>query len=92
MSEEQSEPRSEGSPREVADEMEQGGDEMEKKLGEFDEQIDDAKKAADNRPEAGSDAIADVAGDWEDEAAGADQGDDATDAPKDDDEKRDADD
>ena len=60
MSEEESEPRSEGSPREVADDMERKGDEMESKLEEFDEGIDDAKKAAEKRPEAGSDVLDDV--------------------------------
>ena len=92
MSEEESEPRSEGSPGEVADDMERGGDDMEAKLEKLDDHIDEAHKAADNRPEAGSDVLGDVAGDWEDEAAGADQGDDATDAPKDDTAKRDSED
>lgn len=76
--------------REKADEMEQDADRMEDRIDELDGDISDAKKAADNRPEAGSDVIGDVAGDWEDEAAGADQGDDATDAHRDDSGKRDA--
>ena len=83
--------RPEDGPREAADEMEREADQMEEQLDELGDEIDEAEAAAERRPEAGSDLLGDVAGDWEDEAAGAQQGDDAVDAPRQDPDKRDAD-
>ena len=78
--------------REAAEAMERDADEMEQHLEELDGSIADAEKAAANRPEADSDILGDVAGDWEEEAEGAQQGDDAVDAARDDPDKRDAND
>ena len=75
---------------EAAQSMEKDADEMQHDLDELEGDIEDAKSAAKQRPEADSDLLGDVAGDWEDEAAGADHGDDATDAPREDSGKRDA--
>jgi len=83
--------RPEDEPREAAGEMERDADEMEEQLDELGDEIDEAESAAERRPEAGSDLLGDVAGDWEDEASGAQQGDDAVDAPRRDPDKRDAD-
>ncbi len=67
---------------EAAEPMERNAAEMEHDLGKLDEGIDAAKDAASKRPEAGSDAIGDVAGDWEDEATGSQQGEDAEDTER----------
>jgi t-SNARE complex subunit (syntaxin) len=79
------------SAREAADRMEQDADRMEERVEELGEHIEEAEQAAARRPEADSDILGDVAGDWEDEASGADQGEDAVDAARSDPEKRDAD-
>lgn len=65
--------------REEADEMAQAGDRMEKRLDGLDEDIDEAKTVAAQRQDA-PDPTDEVAGDWEGEASGAGQGDDATDS------------
>ena len=83
--------RHEEGAREAAQEMERDAERMDEELDRLGEHIDEAEKAAANRPEAGSDVIEDVAGDWEDEASGADQGEDAVDAEQRDPDKRDAD-
>jgi hypothetical protein len=77
--------------RDVVRHMARDADAMDKELEHLDSHISDAEKAAENRPEAGSDALADAAGDWEDEASGAQQGEDAVDAAEPDPDKRDAD-
>ena len=55
------------------------GDRMEERLDGLDDSIDEAKKVAAQRQDA-PDPKNQVAGDWEGEASGADQGDDATDS------------
>jgi hypothetical protein len=82
--------RHEEGAREAADEMERDAERMDHELERLGSHISDAEKAKENRPEAGSDAVADVAGDWEEEAEGAQQGEDAVDAAQDDPDKRDA--
>jgi hypothetical protein len=47
---------------------------MEAELDELGDEIDQAESAAAARPEADSDLLGDVAGDWEDESSGASQG------------------
>ena len=66
--------------REATDEMGRDGDEMEERLETLDEHIDEAQEAAANRPEAQDEEGGEIAGDWEDQSAGAQQGDDAIDA------------
>ena len=65
---------------EAAASMERDADEMQHDLDKLEDDIDDAKAAKDKRPEADSDIVGDVAGDWEDEATGASQGEDAEDS------------
>ncbi len=72
--------------REQTTEMARTADGMEERIDELGGEIDDAKKTAAQRQDA-PDATVDadepagqVAGDWEGEASGADQGDDATDS------------
>ena len=77
--------------REAEQEMERDAEEMEEQLEDLGEDIEGAEQAAANRPEADSDFVGDVAGDWEDEASGAQQGEDAVDANQRDPDKRDAD-
>jgi hypothetical protein len=84
--------RQEEAAREAAQAMDRDAARMEHELGRLGEHIEDAEKAAENRPEAGSDALADATGDWEQEASGAQQGEDAVDAAEPDEDKRDADD
>ena len=64
---------------EAAQSMEKDADEMQHDLDKLEDDIDGAKSAAKQRPEADSDLLGDVAGDWEDEATGAQQGEDAED-------------
>jgi hypothetical protein len=71
--------RPEEAAKEVANEMERSGDQMEHELKRLDSHIGDAKDAASKRQEAGSDALEDAAGDWEDEATGSQQGEDPED-------------
>ena len=72
--------------REQTGEMAKTADGMEERIDELGGDIDDAKKTAAQRQDApdettGPDEPAgQVAGDWEGEASGADQGDDATDS------------
>jgi len=68
--------------RRAAREMDRDGARMEHELERLGEHIDEAQAAKEKRPEAGSDAIADVAGDWEDEAMGSQQGEDAEDTER----------
>lgn len=56
--------------------MEQRGDEMEQRLNEVEEHLDEAKQAAANPPVEPDEG---VAGDWEGEATGSQQGEDAKD-------------
>ena len=74
--------RQEEEAKRVAGEMERSGDQMEHELQRLDSHIDEAKDAASKRQEAGSDALADATGDWEDEATGAQQGEDAEDTER----------
>ena len=76
--------RQEEEVRAAADEMERDADRMDHELDRLGEHIDEAENAADARPEAHRDLIGDVAGDWEDEATGSQQGEDAVDAARDD--------
>lgn len=62
--------------------MERSGDQMEHELHRLDSHIDEAKDAATKRQEYGSDALEDATGDWEDEATGAQQGEDPEDTEK----------
>ena len=80
----------EQSARDAADEMARDAEQMEQKIDDLDESIDDAEKAAAQRPEADSDLLGDVAGDWEEEAEGAQQGEDAVDAARENPDKADA--
>ena len=57
--------------------MERSGDEMEQHLDEVSEHIDEAKELAANPTNEPDDG---VAGDWEGEATGSSQGEDAEDA------------
>jgi hypothetical protein len=82
--------RHEEGAREAADDMERDADRMEHELERLGDHIGDAEKAAAQRPEAESDVLEDVAGDWEEEAEGAQQGEDAVDAAEPDPDKRDA--
>ena len=58
-------------------EMEQRGDEMERQLDEVSEHLEEAKQVAANPPMEPDEG---VAGDWEGEATGSSQGEDAEDA------------
>jgi hypothetical protein len=83
MSEERDE---EQAIREETSEMAQTADRMEQQVDELGDDIDEAKKTAAQRQDAPDETVGpdepagQVAGDWEGEAAGADQGDDATDS------------
>ena len=74
--------RPEEAAEQVASDMERSGERMERELERLDSHIGDAKDAAAKRPEAGSDALEDAAGDWEDEATGSQQGEDAEDTER----------
>ena len=63
--------------REHTSEMNRTADRMEDRIDELGGDIADAKRTAAQRQDAPDEPP--VAGDWEGEAAGADQGDDATD-------------
>ena len=67
---------------EAAEPMERGEREMAHELEGLESDIDEAKAAAARRPEADSDLLGDVAGDWEDEATGSQQGEDAEDTER----------
>ena len=66
--------------REQATDMAKTADGMEERIDELGGEIEDAKKTAAQRQDAPDPKDDVVAGDWEGEAAGADQGDDATDS------------
>ena len=72
------EPEDEQAIREQTSEMARTADRMEGEIDELGGDIADAKKTAAQRQDAPDEEP--VAGDWEGEAAGADQGDDATDS------------
>ncbi|HWT95940.1 MAG TPA: hypothetical protein VN238_23260 [Solirubrobacteraceae bacterium] len=57
--------------------LERGGEEMQHDLAQVEEHLDEAKKAAANPP---MEPDAGVSGDWEGEATGSSQGEDAEDA------------
>ena len=72
--------------REQTSEMAQTAEGMEERIDELGGDISDAKKVAAQRQDAPDETVGadepagQVAGDWEGEASGADQGDDATDS------------
>lgn len=66
--------------REQTGEMAHTADEMEHEIEELGSDIQDARKTAAQRQDAPDEPVGEVAGDWEGEASGADQGDDATDS------------
>ena len=66
--------------RDQTAEMGHTADEMEQRIDDLGGDIEDAKKTAQQRQDAPDEPVGEVAGDWEGEAAGADQGDDATDS------------
>ena len=66
--------------REQTTEMARTADGMEERIDELGGDIDDAKRTAAQRQDAPDPKHNEVAGDWEGEASGADQGDDATDS------------
>jgi TolA-binding protein len=70
--------------RDATSDMARGGDEMEHRLDKLEDDIDDARSTATQRQDApeqtrGIEDVEDVAGDWEGESSGAQQGDDAED-------------
>jgi TolA-binding protein len=76
--------RQEEKLRDATSDMARGGDEMEHRLDELENHIDDAKSTATQRQDApeqtrGLEDAEEVAGDWEGESSGAQQGDDAED-------------
>ena len=73
-----SEREDEQAVREQATEMSRTADRMEDRIDELGDDIAGAKRTAAQRQDAPEEPP--VAGDWEGEAAGADQGDDATDS------------
>ena len=72
--------RPEAEIRDQTRELAQEGDQMEERLDELSGDIADAKKTANDRQDAPS--TTGVAGDWESEATGASQGEDAEDAER----------
>jgi len=76
--------RREAEIKEPISDMERGSDEMEHRLDQLGDDIADARKTADQRQDAPSEKdgpdAGETAGDWEGEAAGASQGEDAEDA------------
>ena len=66
--------------REQTTDMDRTAAGMEERIDELGGDIQDAKKTAAQRQDAPDPKDNEVAGDWEGEAAGADQGDDATDS------------
>ncbi len=69
--------RHEGQIRESERELERTGDELEHHIDQLGEHIDEAKGHAKPHPDLKDN---DIAGDWENESAGAQQGDDPEDA------------
>src|SRR5829696_5067034 len=65
-------------PEERVHDLERGAEEMEEGLGKLQGSIDTAHERADEQRERAQPE--EVAGDWEDESSGAQQGDDAEDA------------
>ena len=64
--------------QEPLQDLERGERQMEQRLEHLEEDIEDAKKTAAQRQDAPDDDV--VAGDWEGEATGSSQGEDAEDA------------
>ena len=84
--EETSPERAEAGFREQHEDLEAQADRLEQRNEELEDDIGEAKRVAAQRPDAPDDAneppegTENVAGDWEGEASGADQGDDAQDS------------